>query len=55
VRLAAANAVARLPDRTPFLKALQACDQSEEYLQRLVPWLLGQGRAGLDEDVSPGR
>jgi uncharacterized sulfatase len=49
VRLAAANAVARLEDRTPFLDALQACGPSEEYLQRLVPWLLGTGRAGLDE------
>jgi N-sulfoglucosamine sulfohydrolase len=40
VRLAAANTVARLNDRTPFLAALEACDQNEEYLQRLVPWLL---------------
>ncbi len=42
VRLAAANAIARLDDRSPFTAALQATVQDEEYLQRIVPWLLGQ-------------
>lgn len=42
VRLAAANAIARLSDRAPFIAALQATELSEEYLQRIVPWLLGR-------------
>ena len=41
-RLAAANTVSRLKDRTPFVGALEACEQTEEYLQRIVPWLLGR-------------
>jgi N-sulfoglucosamine sulfohydrolase len=40
VRLGAVNVVARLKDRTPFTTALKATDVSEEYLGRLVPWLL---------------
>ena len=42
VRLAAANTVSRLTDRTPFSAALEATEQGEEYLQRIVPWLLGR-------------
>lgn len=42
VRLAAANVVSRLTERTPFLSALEQCAQSDEYLQRIVPWLLGR-------------
>jgi arylsulfatase A-like enzyme len=40
VRLAAANAVSRLGDQTPFRAALEKTEQNEEYLQRIVPWLL---------------
>ena len=40
VRLAAANAVSRLTDRAPFMDSLKAAVQSEEYLGRIVPWLL---------------
>jgi len=40
VRLAAANAVSRLADRSPFFDSLEATDHSEEYLGRIVPWLL---------------
>jgi arylsulfatase A-like enzyme len=42
IRLAAANAVSRLKDRAPFLPALEQCALSDEYLQRIVPWLLGR-------------
>jgi hypothetical protein len=42
IRLAAANAVSRLKDRTPFIEALKQCDKSDEYLGRMVSWLLGQ-------------
>jgi arylsulfatase A-like enzyme len=42
VRLAAANAVARLADRAPFAAGLRAADLKDEYLGRLVPWLLAQ-------------
>lgn len=42
VRLVAANAVARLKDRSPFIAALKATDTKDEYLARIVPWLLGR-------------
>lgn len=42
VRLAAANTVSRLMDRTPFTAALEATEQGEEYMKRIVPWLLGR-------------
>lgn len=42
VRLAAANTVSRLTDRTPFTAALEATEQGEEYMKRIVPWLLGR-------------
>lgn len=42
VRLAAANTISRLTDRTPFTAALEATEQGEEYMKRIVPWLLGR-------------
>lgn len=42
VRLAAANTVSRLADRAPFTAALEATKQGEEYMKRIVPWLLGR-------------
>lgn len=42
IRLAAANTVSRLSDRSPFIATLKGTEQTEEYLQRIVPWLLGQ-------------
>ncbi len=42
VRLAAANTVSRLADRAPFKAALGATEQDEEYMKRIVPWLLGR-------------
>ncbi|MBA3697774.1 MAG: sulfatase-like hydrolase/transferase [Planctomycetes bacterium] len=41
-RLAAANSISRLDDRTPFRAALEATKQDEEYTKRIVPWLLGR-------------
>jgi N-sulfoglucosamine sulfohydrolase len=41
VRLAAANTVSRLTDRTPFTAALEATPD-EEYMKHIVPWLLGR-------------
>lgn len=42
IRLAAANTVSRLADRAPFIAALKGTEQTEEYLKRIVPWLLEQ-------------
>ncbi len=42
IRLIAVNVVARLTDRAPFAAALKAADCTEEYLGRLVPWLLAR-------------
>jgi len=42
VRLAAANTISRLNDRAPFTAALEATEQTEEYMKRIVPWLLGR-------------
>jgi N-sulfoglucosamine sulfohydrolase len=42
VRLAAANTVSRLRDRTPFTKALEDADIKDEYVGRIVPWLRGK-------------
>jgi hypothetical protein len=40
IRLAAANTVSRLNDRAPFIEALKDSDKSNEYLGRIIPWLL---------------